>query len=155
MSIFGIGPVFASLSIFYGLLVSIISRHYDPIFRITILPQYLLSALGSVLLLMGIPFLIVSIASVFKAYHSDSLMTHGIYKCCRHPVYSSWVVFIAPGIVLWANNWLGLTVPVFMYFLLGKLVKKEEDYLEQRFGAEYLDYKKKTPCILPYGWVNP
>ena len=38
-----------------------------------------------------------------------------------------------------------------MYFLLYKLLKKEEAYLEHVFGSEYIEYKKEVPCILPAG----
>jgi protein-S-isoprenylcysteine O-methyltransferase Ste14 len=64
------------------------------------------------------------------------------------------VVFIVPGIVILANSWIGLTTPIFMYFLLRKLVVKEEVYLESIFGDEYVDYKTKVSCILPYGKIR-
>ena len=89
-----------------------------------------------------------------KAYNSDSLVTRGIYGCCRHPLYSAWVVFIVPGIVLLVNSWIGLTAPFFMYLLLRKLVIQEEIYLERMFGPKYIDYKIKTPCILPFGYLK-
>ena len=38
-----------------------------------------------------------------------------------------------------------------MYIILRILVKKEEIYLENRFGIEYLNYKDTVPCIFPYG----
>ena len=62
--------------------------------------------------------------------------------------------FHCAGIVLLANSWIGLTAPLFMYFLLRKLVTKEEIYLEQVFGSEYLKYKKEVPCILPVGCLK-
>jgi protein-S-isoprenylcysteine O-methyltransferase Ste14 len=49
---------------------------------------------------------------------------------------------------------LGLTAPPFMYFLLRKLVTKEEIYLENVFGSEYLDYKNRVPCIIPIGFLK-
>ena len=154
MSRWGVGPIFASLSIGYGLLTLGISRYFYPLFKIPFFPQWLLSALGVILILIGIPFFVISVKTVMKAYNSDSLVTRGIYGCCRHPLYSAWVVFIVPGIVLLVNSWIGLTAPLFMYFLLCKLVIKEEAYLEQVFGAEYINYKNTTPCILPFGYLK-
>lgn len=153
MSRWDIGPVFAFLSIGYGVLILIISRHFDPFFQIPILSQWLLSAIGFTSLLIGIAFSIFSVKTITKAYNSDSLVTMVIYKCYRHPLHSAWVVFIVPGIVLLANSWIGMTAPLLMYFLLCKLVIKEEAYLEQIFGSEYIDYKKKTLCILPFGFL--
>jgi protein-S-isoprenylcysteine O-methyltransferase Ste14 len=89
-----------------------------------------------------------------RAYNAGELITGGVYRCCRHPVYSSWVVFIVPGIALLVGSWIGLTTPIFMYFILRVLVKIEEAYLENLFGSKYLEYKKKVPCILPIGWIK-
>ncbi|MBN1663712.1 MAG: isoprenylcysteine carboxylmethyltransferase family protein [Deltaproteobacteria bacterium] len=154
MSIWGVGPIFAFLSIGYGVTVLAISHYFDPTFRIPLIPKRLLSGLGVVLLLIGIPFFILSVKSVMKAYNSDLLVTRGVYGCCRHPLYSAWVVFIVPGIVLLVNSWIGLTVPLFMFFLLRRLVIKEETYLERVFDSEYKDYKKEIPCILPFGYIK-
>lgn len=154
MSRWGVGPTFAFLSIGYGVIVLAISRYFYPTLRIPLFPKWLLSGLGVVLLLIGIPFFILSVKSVMKAYNSDTLVTRGIYGYCRHPLYSAWVVFIVPGIVLLANSWIGLTAPLFMYFLLRKLVIKEETYLERVFDSEYQKYKDETPCIMPFGYIK-
>ena len=151
MSRWGVGPSFAFLSIVYGIIMIAITHYFYPLFKIPFLSPQLLLVLGTLLLLIGIPFFLVSIKTVMKAYNSDTLVTQGIYRCCRHPLYSAWVVFIVPGFVFLINSWIGLTTPFFMYFLLCKLVTKEEVYLEQVFGSEYIEYKKKVPCILPIG----
>ena len=154
MSRWGTGPTFALLSIGYGIVTIIISRYFNPLFQIGFVPHWFLSILGIVLIMTGIPFYIISVKTVMRAYNADELVTDGIYRFCRHPIYASWVVFIVPGVVFIANSWIGLTIPIFMYLILRKLVKKEETYLESVFGSEYLDYKRKVPCILPYGLMK-
>jgi protein-S-isoprenylcysteine O-methyltransferase Ste14 len=154
MSRWGVGPVFASLSIVYGIMALAISRRFHPLFRIGLVPSWLLSVLGIALLFIGVPFFIVSVIAVTRAYNSDRLVTDGIFGCCRHPLYGSWVVFIVPGIMLLLNSWLGLTTPLFMYLLLRKLVKKEEIYLEHAFAGEYAEYKKRVPRVLPIGHLG-
>jgi protein-S-isoprenylcysteine O-methyltransferase Ste14 len=154
MSRWGIGPIFASLSISYGMIMLVISRYFKPVFQIDFVPYWFMSILGISLIVIGVPFFIISVKTVTRAYNVDELVTDGIFRCCRHPLYGSWVVFIVPGIVLLINSWIGLTTPIFMYLILRKLVKKEEIYLESVFGSEYLNYKRKTPCILPYGLMK-
>ena len=154
MSRWGVGPVFAALSISYGLMMVAISRSFYPAFRIPFAPYGLLSILGIALMSIGAVFFIISVKTVMRAYNAEALVTDGIFRCCRHPLYASWVVFIVPGIVFLMNSWIGLTAPIFMYYLLRALVKKEEVYLEDVFGSEYRQYKKKTPCILPIGWMK-
>lgn len=154
MTLSGVGPKFAALSAIYGLAAIIVSRHFDPFFRIGIVPYWILLILGILLILIGIPFLIIAMLTVVRAYHADKLVTDGIYKFCRHPLYAAWVVFIVPGIVLLVNSWIGLTTPIFMYFILRILVREEEAYMESVFGSEYLEYKKNVPCILPVGRIR-
>lgn len=154
MSRWGVGPTFASLSIGYGVVTLAISRYFYPAFQIGFVPYWLLSILGIALIFIGVPFFIISVTTVTRAYNANTLVTDGIFRCCRHPLYGSWVVFIVPGIVFLANSWIGLTTPLFMYFLLLKLVKKEEIYLEGVFGSEYLEYKKRVPCVFPVGCLK-
>ncbi len=154
MSRWGVGPIFASLSISYGILTLAISRYFHPAFQIGLVPYWLLSILGIALILIGVPFFIMSVIRLTHAYNTDALVTDGIFRCCRHPLYGSWVVFIVPGIAFLAKSWIGLTAPLFMYFLLRKLVKKEEMYLENVFGYEYIEYKKRVPCIFPVGYLR-
>jgi protein-S-isoprenylcysteine O-methyltransferase Ste14 len=79
-----------------------------------------------------------------RAYNANELVTKGVFKCCRHPVYASWVVFIVPGITLLMKNWLGMSAPIFMYSILRLLVKKEEIYLENVFGSQYREYNLRS-----------
>lgn len=151
MSRWGIGPIFASLSIGYGLIVFGVSRYFHPYFQMEFLPYLFRVILGTALIVTGLLFFFVSVVTVMRAYHAGNLVTGGIFKCCRHPLYASWAVWIVPGIVLWVNSWMGLTAPLFMYIILRILVKKEEIYLENVFDTEYAEYKKRVPCILPYG----
>ena len=154
MSRWGTGPIFTALSLSYGTVILVINHSFYPFFQIKFIPYWLLVILGIFLIAIGIPFFIVSVIIVSRAYEANELVTKGIYRCCRHPLYASWVVFIVPGIALLVNSWLWLSIPVFMYLILCQLVKKEEIYLESVFGSEYLRYKQKVPCIFPIGYLK-
>ncbi len=154
MSMWGTSPIFTVLSICYGTVIVVISCCFYPFFQIKFLPYWLLVIPGIFLIAIGIPFFIVSAKMVTLAYKADELVTNGVYRCCRHPLYASWVFFIIPGISLLVNSWIWLTIPVFMYFILCKLVKKEEIYLESVFGSEYLHYKQRIPCLFPIGYLK-
>ena len=154
MTRWGVGPKFTILSISYSLVILFVSCYFYPFFRINFLSRSSLITIGIILILIGIPLCIISVFAINRAYNSGKLVTRGIYRCCRHPMYASWVVFIVPGMVLLANSWIGLTVPLVMYVLLCILVKKEEIYLGEQFGEEYVEYKKKVPSVLPIGWIK-
>ncbi len=138
----------------YGIMALAISRYFHPAFQIGLIRHWLLSILGIALILFGVPFFIISVKSVSRAYNADALVTDGIFRCCRHPLYASWVVFIVPGIVFLTKSWMALTTPIFMYLILRKLVRKEELYLENVFGSEYIAYKKEVPDIFPLGCLS-
>ena len=153
MSRWGVGPVFTLLSLGYGLTTLLVSWLFRPAFQINIVPQGVLSLFAVILLVMGVPFFVLSVVTVMRAYNADELVTGGIFRCCRHPLYASWVVFLVPSIVLYTGSWLALSTPVFMYYILRGLVKKEEVYLEKVFGSAYQAYMENVPCILPLGFI--
>ncbi|NOZ60565.1 MAG: isoprenylcysteine carboxylmethyltransferase family protein [Calditrichaeota bacterium] len=151
MSRWGVGPVFAGLSILFSLIPLSISFYFFPFFQIKFIPQIILTISGIIFILTGLTIFLISYFTVDSAYYQGKFVRTGVYRCCRHPLYASWVIFTVPGMVLIVNSWLGLTAPVFMYFLLRKLVQKEETYMEQKFGNVYTEYRRRTPGILPFG----
>ncbi len=141
----------AILTILFSVIPLSISFYFYPSFQIKIIPQIVLTIIGIIFILAGLAMFLISYITIDRAYYQEKFVKTGVYRCCRHPLYASWLVFIVPGMVFIVNSWLGFTVPIFMYFLLKKLVQKEEIYMEQKFGDEYRDYKRQVPCLLPFG----
>jgi protein-S-isoprenylcysteine O-methyltransferase Ste14 len=83
MSRWGIGPIFAFLSIGYGMMTLVISRYFHPFFQIDFVPTWLLSILGIALIVIGVPFFLLSAKVVTRAYNADELVTDGIFRCCK------------------------------------------------------------------------
>jgi hypothetical protein len=68
---------------------------------------------------------------------------------CRHPIYGAWVSLIVPGMGLAMRSWPVLGVVAAMYLTLRLLMRKEERELERLFGAEFLEYRGRTPAVFP------
>ena len=151
MTKWGIGPKFLIYSVVYGVLIIAATFYFYPLFQISFISYRILASVGAILILIGIPFYIISLVSVMRAFKAGHLVTDRVYGMCRHPIYASWVIFFVPGIVLLINTWIGFSVPLVMYFILRSLVKEEDQYLEKTFGEEYLGYRKKVPAVLPIG----
>lgn len=156
MTLWGVGPKLVFIAILYAAFTVTASYTCRPIFDITGVSETLFLIIGFILFAIGMPLWIISIRTFRKAFKEARLVTDGIYSLCRHPAYASLVLFIIPGIIIiflayfpFHKSWLVLTIPLFMYFALKKLVKREEEYLERRFGQQYLEYKKKTNAIFP------
>ena len=75
---------------------------------------------------------------------STTVVTDGVYRFTRNPIYLSMCLFMAGlGLVLdnlWVVLSLALIVPVLRY----GVIAREETYLERKFGASYLEYKKSA-----------
>jgi protein-S-isoprenylcysteine O-methyltransferase Ste14 len=71
------------------------------------------------------------------------------YTYCRNPMASG-TSMVYLGVAIWVGSvaavGLALIYPTFIVAYT-KLVEERE--LEKRFGAEYIEYKRKTPFLLP------
>lgn len=77
------------------------------------------------------------------------LITAGVFKWVRHPMYSAFVVIAIAQIFMLQNYIVGpafliLAIPFYLY-----RVKREERQLISHFGNEYLLYKKHTNALFP------
>ena len=122
-------------------------------------PNNFLKLIG--LLLAGWGVVIVKIA--FKSYDTkaflgigslapeDEFRTDGLLKKVRHPLYSGSILLLA-GYFLFSPK-LSVLISVSMmiiYFLVG--IQFEENKLIKAFGERYIEYKKKTPMLIPRFW---
>jgi len=152
ISVWGIGIKLTILILVYSSVVILIHYFTYPLFYIKFLPYKLFLIFGISLIVLGMPLFIVSGFSVHRAYAKDALRTKGVYSICRHPLYSSFLVFIVPGICLLFKSWIAFSVPFVMYIFFRVLIKEEEDYLSGRFGGEYEKYKREVSLVFPKVW---
>jgi len=74
---------------------------------------------------------------------ATTLVTTGVYSRIRNPIYFFSAVMIL-GIIIWAGRpWLLLFLAVLIPLQVVR-IRKEERVLTEKFGAEYLEYKRKT-----------
>jgi protein-S-isoprenylcysteine O-methyltransferase Ste14 len=65
----------------------------------------------------------------------------GPYRFSRNPIYLAFSVFQL-GIAIWVNSvWLLATLVGAVALIHYVVIRREEQYPERRFGAQYLDYK--------------
>ena len=90
--------------------------------------------------------------SVFVAVQEKHhLVTTGVYKYVRHPVYTAGFL-TALGILLMTQSILATIVFfVILFPALFYRIHVEEEVLIAAFGEEYIAYKKKVKALIP--WV--
>ena len=82
-------------------------------------------------------------ASFQVSAKANKLVTTGLYKRIRHPVYLFGFLFLL-GVVVLMQKYLLIIFLCAIILLQLKRIKKEEQVLEEKFGEEYRSYKKGT-----------
>ncbi len=114
------------------------------------------AVLGYVLLVVGIGLDIIGRLTLGKSYSETvrirpdhKLITHGIYRFIRHPIYLGVVLFAfaAPLII---GSLVGLIIMTALVPLLINRIRLEERAMAVEFGQEYAEYARKTKKLVPY-----
>jgi len=89
------------------------------------------------------------VSPTFEWENTGRLVTTGIYRHIRHPMYSS-LLFLAWGAVLKSVTISTLILGVAASLALAATAKSEEAENVTRFGQEYRDYMKRTRRFVPF-----
>lgn len=105
-----------------------------------------------ILCVLGIYWLFSSIGAgitpVSATRKEHKLVTNGIYRYIRHPLYTvGSSLFISFGMM--ADNWFIAALGILTFILMAVRTPKEESNLIEKFGDEYRDYMKRTGRFLP------
>ena len=129
--------------------------------------MWLLASLGGATAIpfgyrLGVAILVASIGVVFgfsamaafvrnkttmnptKPSATASLVTGGVFRLTRNPMYLSLVLYLLAWAV-YLSNWLALLlVPLFVLYMDRFQIKPEERALSALFGPEYASYKARV-----------
>ena len=83
---------------------------------------------------------------VMEEHH---LVTTGIYRNVRHPMYLAELLFCVGQILLVPNWFVGSSALFFFLILIGVRIPREERLMIAEFGEAYLTYRKRTGSIFP------
>lgn len=155
-----IPPIWLLILIFFTLylLISVGIVHVFSLPGYLPLPGVWAIAVGLALLLLGLFTLCCALSTlklrrafgkeINKPRSECKLVTTGIYAHVRNPIYLANMLLLFGWFFL-----LQLTVILFMTLLFIPhfyfVAKWEEKELTERFGDEYLQYKKRVPFIIP------
>ena len=89
----------------------------------------------------------VGLRQLFEAERTGALVTRGLYRVVRHPLYTFGLLFIwlSPSVT---QNSLTVYIGATLYILIGAYF--EEQKLLHEFGEVYAAYKKNTAMIIPW-----
>jgi len=84
-----------------------------------------------------------------RLVEGHQLVTDGPYGLVRHPIYTGMFgMLVATGLAL--SHWVAL-LPAVLVFSLGMAVRvrSEERLLREAFGADFEEYARRVPAVLP------
>ncbi len=137
-------PVYLLLTV-----VAMTGFHYFlPLGRFIVEPY---SYFGFVLIVVGLSTTIPAAVSFKKVGTpvvpfevSTKLVTTGLYRFTRNPMYLGMVVFLIGIGLLFGSLGSLIPVPLFVWIIRTNFIRGEENFLAEIFGNEYLEYKRRA-----------
>ena len=77
------------------------------------------------------------------------LITHGIYRFTRHPIYFG-VLFAIMGVPVYAPSLYGFLVLSLLIPIVLNRIRMEEELLTEEFGDAYRAYQETTRKLVPF-----
>lgn len=79
-----------------------------------------------------------------KKVHAENLVTEGIFRHCRNPLYVGNILMLL-GVGILSNSWiyLGIVFPIFL-FIYQSIVMAEENFLQNKFGFDFTNYCQRV-----------
>ena len=110
----------------------------------------ILSGVGVFFCLAGLLLLLWSLVSFGRSFrvgidteHPDKLITNGVFAFSRNPIYVAFALILL-GQFLIFPNWILLVYLGAGIWLFHRQVLREEEYLKQHYGKEYLEYRNRV-----------
>jgi protein-S-isoprenylcysteine O-methyltransferase Ste14 len=88
----------------------------------------------------------VGLRQLFETGKSSQLVTRGLYRIVRHPLYTFGLLFIWLTSTV-SQNSLTVYIGATLYTLIGAYF--EERKLLREFGDAYAEYRRATPMLIP------
>jgi len=111
---------------------------------------------GLVLILLGFTVALVGLGTLRMSYSSTlvirrdhRLVTHGIYRLVRHPIYLG-VLMVCLGIPLHSASPIGLVTMAVLIPIFRNRIRLEERLLSEEFGEAYDAYRASTGRLIPF-----
>ncbi|NWF62975.1 MAG: DUF1295 domain-containing protein [Chloroflexi bacterium] len=153
MRLYRFGYNLFSIISFAPILYLLLILENQPLYQVPAPWSYVMyggQALSALLLLVAVlqtdTLAFVGIRQLFEEEKPGQLVTRGLYKVVRHPLYLFSLLFLWLSPSMSVNS-LVFNLGVTAYFVIGAYF--EERKLLRDFGQAYAEYKHKTPFLIP------
>jgi protein-S-isoprenylcysteine O-methyltransferase Ste14 len=112
--------------------------------------------MGLTLFVIGLSIMIIGQSTLWGNYSGfvvikkgHQLITHGIYRLTRNPIYFG-AILVFSGLPIYAASVYGFVSSIAILPILFFRIKMEEKMLADYFGDEYGVYRKNTKRLIPF-----
>jgi protein-S-isoprenylcysteine O-methyltransferase Ste14 len=151
--VFLLGLIFSGRDGYDGLVETIWGLIKDPE-KLHLLSTWNVAGLS--LFIVGMSIAIVAVRTLKRFYSSTlvtredhKLITHGVYRLARHPIYLGVLIAIM-GVPVYAPSLIGFLILSLLIPIILFRIKMEEEMLTEYFGDEYQAYRKTTKKLIPF-----
>lgn len=112
---------------------------------------------GLTLLVAGLTIMLIGQATLKRFYsgtlvirRDHKLVTHGIYRFTRHPIYLGAIMGVCIGIPLFALSLYGFLILSVLVPIVLNRIRMEEGMLTEEYGDAYRSYQERTSKLIPF-----
>jgi protein-S-isoprenylcysteine O-methyltransferase Ste14 len=114
------------------------------------------SIVGLALIVIGLTIELVAQVTLWRFYSSTlviredhKLITHGIYRFTRHPIYLG-AMLGCIGVPVYVSSLYGLLIMSALIPIVLNRIRMEERMLTEEFGDAYRTYRETTSKLIPF-----
>ena len=144
----GIGHMFEIFVLPPGIIFIILGFIFKPLFSFR-MPYIILLISGIIFLIAGLALNFISMIKIIPAFKEGKLLTEGAFKFSRNPTYASLIFFTIPSLSFLFDTFTLLLCTIIVFIIFKICIKREETFLEVKFGDEFRMYKKNTGQLFP------
>ena len=100
-------------------------------------------------MLIGQATLKRSYSGTLVVRRDHKLVTHGIYRFTRHPIYLGAIMGLCVGIPLFALSLYGFLILSALVPIALNRIRMEEAMLTEEYGEAYRSYRERTSKLIP------
>ena len=108
------------------------------------LPLWLSLAPGVILIFLAMRLFVRAKTNAIPFSESTTLVTTGIYRFTRNPMYLGMSLFLAGAALKFGSYGACLPVPLFIWVIHRQFILNEEKFLTGIYGEEFTRYRKKV-----------
>lgn len=119
-------------------------------------PRSILNIVGLALIAVGLTIELIAQFTLRRFYSSTlvirenhQLITHGIYRFMRHPIYLGAIMGLI-GVPVYVSSLYGLLIMSALIPIFLNRIRMEEKLLTEEFGDAYQTYREATSKLIPF-----